>query len=76
MGTNCGVEPADTYLFSYEYAYLQRKLRLLPGTDSLPPQLAAVLQLQAPSTPVSAPKHLVPIADSHPQSVFGEKRPS
>ena len=45
MGANCGVEPADsdTYLSSYEYAYLLRQLRLLPRIDLLPPQLAAVL---------------------------------
>ena len=36
----------------------------------------AQLQLQAPSTPVSGPNSLVPIADSHPQSVFGEKDPA
>ena len=37
--------------------------------------VGAQLQLQAPSTPVSAPNRLVPIADSHPQSVFREKDP-
>ena len=43
MGANCGVELADTYLFSYEYAYLLRQLRLLPGIVSLPLQLVVVL---------------------------------
>jgi len=43
MRTNCGVELADTYLFSYEYAYLLRQLRLLPGIVSLPLQLVVVL---------------------------------
>ena len=38
--------------------------------------VGAQLQLQAPSTPVSAPKRLAPIADSHPESVFGEKDPA
>ena len=38
--------------------------------------VGAQLQLQAPSTPVSAPNRLVPIADSHPQSVFREKDPA
>jgi len=37
--------------------------------------VGAQLQLQAPSTPVSAPNRLVPIADSHPQSVFSERDP-